>query len=117
MKEPTYSSAEDLVAGDLDLEGEDLDLPSGRKVRVRGLSRHELMFNGKGTEDVELIERNNVASCLVIPKLTIQQVKDWQRSSPAGGDFKVLSEKIRDLSGMGKGAAKSSVDGTGDDGP
>lgn len=111
-----YASAEDLEAGDLDLDGEDVTLPSGRVVRVRGLSRHELMFNGKGTEESEVIERRNVVSCMVVPKMTLQQVEKWQRNSPAGGDFKVLSEKIRDLSGMGQGAAKRSVDGAGDDG-
>jgi hypothetical protein len=111
-----YASADDLEAGDLDLDGEDLTLPSGRKVRVRGLSRHELMFNGRGTDDSELIERRNVATCLVIPKMTVKQVENWQRKSPAGGDFKVLSERIRDLSGLAEGAQKSGVDSAGDDG-
>ncbi|MET8150252.1 hypothetical protein ACIBSW_13175 [Actinoplanes sp. NPDC049668] len=101
-----YASADDLLVGDLG-DGEDLTLPSGKTVRLRGLSRHELMFNGKGTEDNALIERRNVVSCLVEPKLTLAQVEKWQRSSSAGGDFRTLSEKIRDLSGLGEGAAKS----------
>lgn len=102
-----YASFDDLVSGSLDDDAEDLTLPSGRVVRVRGLSRHELLFNGKGTEDNELIERRNVASCLVEPKLTLTQVEAWQRRSKAGGDFRRLSEKIRDLSGLGEGADKS----------
>lgn len=104
-----YASFDDLVAGSLDDDAEDVTLPSGKVVRVRGLSRHELMFNGKGTEDSAEIERRNVKSCLVEPKLTIQQVEQWQRRSAAGGDFRVLSEKIRDLSGLGEGADKSDL--------
>lgn len=102
-----YASVDDLTAGSLDDGAEDLTLPSGKVVRVRGLSRYELMFNGKGTEDNALIERRNVVSCLVQPKLTLAQVEAWQRKSVAGGDFKVLSEKIRELSGLGEGADKS----------
>lgn len=103
-----YSSADDLVAGDLG-EGEDFTLPSGKVVRVRGLSRYELIFNGKGTDDSGLIERRNVVSAVQEPKLTLPQVEAWQRSSRAGGDFKALSEAIRDLSGLGEGAQKSEV--------
>lgn len=103
-----YSSADDLVAGDLG-DGEDFTLPSGKTVRVRGLSRYELIFNGKGTEDAGLIERRNVVSAVLEPKLTLPQVEAWQRNSRAGGDFKALSEAIRDLSGLGEGAQKSEV--------
>jgi hypothetical protein len=103
-----YSSADDLIAGDLG-DGEDVTLPSGKTVRVRGLSRYELIFNGKGTEDSGLIERRNVVSAVLEPKLTLPQVEAWQRSSRAGGDFKALSETIRDLSGLGEGAQKSEV--------
>lgn len=110
-----YASADDLVVGDLDRDGEDLTLPSGKVVRVRGLSRHELIFNGKGTEDNALIERRNVVSCLVQPKLTLAQVEAWQRNSAAGGDFKVLSEAIRDRSGLKQGADKSDLRADGDE--
>lgn len=103
-----YSSADDLLAGDLG-DGEDFTLPSGKTVRVRGLSRYELIFNGKGTEDAGLIERRNVVSAVLEPKLTLPQVEAWQRNSRAGGDFRALSEKIRDLSGLGEGAQKSEV--------
>lgn len=104
-----YASFDDLVSGSLEDGADDLTLPSGKVVRVRGLSRYELMYNGKGTDDSRVIEARNVVSCLVQPKLTIAQVEQWQRNSPAGGDFRALSEKIRDLSGLGEGADKSSV--------
>lgn len=108
-----YSSADDLTAGDLG-DGEDLTLPSGRKIRIRGLSRHELHFNGKGTEDNAVIEARNVHSCLIQPTMSIKQVEQWQRNSLAGGDFKAVSEAIRDLSKLGKGADKSDVRTDGD---
>lgn len=109
-----YASADDLTAGDLG-DGEDFELPSGRTVRLRGLSRHELFFNGKGTEDNALIERRNVAACLIQPKLTVPQVEAWQRKSLAGGDFNALTVKIRELSRLGEGADKSNLRGDGDE--
>lgn len=108
-----YATADECAAGDLDLDGEDLTLPSGKRVRIRGLSRHELMFNGKGTDDNILIERRNVVACLVVPKMTMAQVEAWQRNSSAGGDFKTLSEAIRDRSGLAVGADKSDLRGDG----
>ena len=103
-----YATFEDLKAAADPADGaEDVTLPSGCVVRVRGLTRHELMFNAKGTEDSALIERRNVKCCLVEPKLTLDQVEQWQRHSLAGGDFKELSVRIRDLSGIGEGADKS----------
>lgn len=104
----TYATFDDLTAQDPDDNAGDVLLPSGRWVRVRGLTRHELFFNGKGTEDNAVIEVRNVKSCLIEPAgLTVHQIEEWQRRSPAGGDFKILSEKIRELSGMGEGADKS----------
>lgn len=108
-----YASADDLTAGDLG-DGEDLTLPSGKVVLLRGLSRHELIFNRKGTEDVGLIERRNVVSCLLAPQLTLAQVEAWQRKSSAGGDFRALSEAIRDRSNLGEGATKSDLRPDGD---
>jgi hypothetical protein len=103
-----YADFEQLLAADDPAAGaEDFTLPSGKVIRVRGLTRHELMFNGKGTEDSAVIEIRNVKTCVVEPKLTIEQVTQWQRKSKAGGDFRALSEKIRDLSGLGEGADKS----------
>lgn len=109
-----YASADDLTASQLG-DGEDLVLPSGKKVRVRGLSRHELHFADKGTEDNALIERRNVVACLIAPKMTLAQVEKWQRNSLAGGDFKALTEAIRDRSGLGQGADKSGVRAAGDE--
>jgi hypothetical protein len=118
IEDDGYASPDELLVGDLDLDGQDVTLPSGKKVRIRGLSRHELMFNGKGTDDNPLLlEVRNIKSCMVKPALTIKQVEAWQRQSSAGGDFKFITEQIRDLSGLREGADKSGLRGDGDDEP
>lgn len=107
-----YASADDLLATDDLGDGEDLTLPSGKRVRLRGLSRGELIRNGRnGSAEApaELIEARNVAACLIAPKMTVAQVQKWQSRSAAGGDFRVLSEAIRSLSGLAAGAQKSDV--------
>lgn len=105
-----YASFDDLIAGSLEDDAEDVTLPTGKVVRMRGLTRHELLFNGKGADDNPLLlERRNVMSCLVQPKLTIAQVEQWQKRDRANGDFRALSEAIRRLSGLDEGADKSSV--------
>lgn len=109
-----YTSIDQLIAGDLDLAGEDVQLPSGGVVRLRGLTRGEMLLNGKNTEDVALIEARNVSTCLIEPRMTLAQVQAWQKKSRAGGDLGVLSKKIRELSNYAEGAAKSDVDAAGD---
>lgn len=108
-----YASFDDLVE-EVD-STEDVDLGDGRTVKVRGLTRYELLLNAKGTEDGTLIERRNLACCLVEPKLTQQQVEKWQKSSPPNVIGKV-TDAIRRLSGLAEGARKSDVPADGDDG-
>lgn len=112
-----YASADDLTADDLG-DGEDLTLPSGKRVRLRGLSRQELIRHGRNPDGSEaapdVIEARNIAACLIAPKLTFPAVQKWQARASAGGDFRRLSEVIRDLSGLRKGAQKSHVAAAGD---
>lgn len=108
-----YASLDDLIE-EVDTT-EDVDLGNGRKVKVRGLTRYELLLNAKGTDDANLIERRNVTCCLVEPKLSLAQVEQWQKSSPPRVIGKV-TDAIRRLSGLAEGAAKSDVPGDGDDG-
>jgi hypothetical protein len=103
-----YATIDDLGA-DVVEETRDVTLPNGKIVKVRGLSRFELLLNGKNTEDSALIERRNVAACMVEPRMTVVQVEAWQKKAAAGGAFKVISEAIRDLSGLGEGADKSNL--------
>jgi len=112
-----YASAEELTsqrAGE-----EDFTLPSGKLVRVRGLSRGEVFMMQKSKADGGIKteaawERRMVHLALLQPALTEEQVGEWQQG-PAGGDLEELGEKIRDLSKLGQGAEKSGVQGTGDE--
>lgn len=96
---------------------EDLPLPSGALVRVRGLSRGEVYMMQKaksdgGISDEQQWERRMVHLALVRPELTEAQVGTWQQG-PAGGDLEVLTNKINELSRLGQGAEKSDVPGDG----
>lgn len=110
----SYAKFDDLIADVADAT-EDVDLGGGRRVKVRGLTRYELLLNGKGTDDSSLIERRNLATCLIEPKLTLGQAEKWQRSSTPDVIGKVTNA-IRRLSGLAEDAAKSDVQTDGDDG-
>ncbi len=51
-----------------------------------------------------------LSRCLLDPVLTEDEVKVWQENSPPM-EIQGVCDAIRDLSGMGEGAAKSSVPG------
>lgn len=108
-----YASFDDLVEP-VDAT-EDVEIGNGRKVKVRGLTRYELLLSAKGTDDASVVERRNLAACLVEPKLTLPQVEKWQKSSPPNVIGKV-TDAIRRLSGLAEGAQKSDVSGDGGDG-
>jgi hypothetical protein len=103
-----YASADDLIADEVSTNTQDVTLPNGKVVKVRGLSRFELLLNGKGTEDSALIERRNVATCMVQPRMTEKQVEAWQKASNPTA-LAAITVAIRDLSGLGEGAAKSDL--------
>jgi len=103
-----YASPDELTRV-REVPSADVVLPSsGSIVRVRGLTRLELILNGKGTEDADEIERRNVATCMIKPVMTREQVRKWQKNS-LPGDLAAVTNKIRDLSGLGEGAPKSDV--------
>jgi hypothetical protein len=109
-----YASVDDLVADEVTDNTADVTLPGGRVVKVRGLTRYELLLNGKNTDDVALIERRNVATCMVEPPMTEKQVEQWQKAkNPIA--LGLVTTAIRDLSGLGEGAGKSDVPADGDD--
>ena len=111
---PQYASIDDLFGSALPEETEDVELSTGRVVKVRGLTRYELLLNAKGVEDALTIERRNVATCLVAPAITEEQVQTWKKTSRPG-DIGKVTDAIRRLSGLGQGAGKSDVPGDGVD--
>jgi len=87
---------------------EPLDLPEGGgTVMVRGLTRAEaLEMNDLKTVE----ERDNfiIATGLVEPKLSVEEVREWAAEASAG-DTTAISMRIAELSGMAEGAGKSGV--------
>ncbi len=107
----SYAGADDLVGGaDVD-DAEDLVLPSGRRVRVRGLSRYEWFLAAKNSPDGEpnLFETQVVAMGLVIPAMTAAQVDRWRKRPGSYGDLSAVHDRIRPLTGVDEGAQKSDV--------
>jgi hypothetical protein len=103
----TYASEDDLLSIGKPAE-EDLVLSTGLTLKVRGLTRGEHLWIGKGTEDAAEIEARMISRGLVEPRMSEAKVKQLQDS----GSSKVISEisdKIRELSGFGEGADKSGV--------
>lgn len=103
-----YASVNDLLTDEISGNTRDVTLPNGKTITVRGLSRAELLAAGKGTDDAAEIERRNIARCLLVPTMTEAQVGEWQRSS-GPHTLNLVSQTIRELSGFGQGADKSSV--------
>lgn len=81
-------------------------------VRVRGLSRGEV-FMTQQAKGVEAMERKVLALGMLDPLMTEDEVRQWQQNSPAG-EMEPVADKIRELSGLGKGADKSGVSGVRD---
>lgn len=104
-----YASVDDLTSESRLTQG-DHQLDDGTWVRIRALSRAEVLrIQTIGKDKAAELERHTVAAGLVIPRMTVEQVTVWQGNDPAGGDIGRLMEAIRDLSGLGPGAAKSGV--------
>lgn len=105
----------DQLFGATATEERDHVLPSGLRVRVRGMTRAELLINARLADGNTLvIEQHNVASAMVRPVMTPADVERWQRKARAG-DFTALVDVVRELSGLVDGQPKSDVSGDGDD--
>lgn len=101
-----YASADDLLAETADNAAVDFILSSGKTVRLRGLTRAEHLWIGKGTDDPAEIEARMLSKALVSPAMSVAKVKQWQ-STGSSKAVSEISDKIQGLSGFGEGAAKS----------
>lgn len=109
-----YADAEELTDTDPMGEG-DVTLASGKKVRVRGMSRGEVFAMQKAfAGDEAAQERHILSKCMLIPTLTERQAGAWQQEK-AGGDLDAVTAKIQELSGLRAGADKSRVPDVRDD--
>jgi hypothetical protein len=89
------------------LNTKDVDVPGLGTVRVRALSRGEVL-ELKKMEDLEQIERTIIATAMVDPALSMDDVAQWAAVSPAS-EIELVSEEIARLSGLDKGAERAAV--------
>jgi hypothetical protein len=100
----------------LKFRGKTVEVPiEGGSVTVRPLSRAEVFeFHGQEFEPAEA-ERKLLAVALVDPKLTEEEVGEWQKVADSA-EINAVLEAVSELSGVtAKAAAKSSVAGTEDE--
>ncbi|NIL40504.1 hypothetical protein HCB17_04475, partial [Salinispora arenicola] len=84
----------------------DVPIPGVGTVRVRTLSRAEVIGLRKATDDAHLdgprvltLERKMLAAAMVAPVLTEAEVGRWQKSSPAG-EMDEIVYKVQEMAGM-----------------
>lgn len=107
-KEPQFATAADLTTDTVSGTTRTVVLPGGKAVEVRGLTRYELVLHTDSGDPAEL-EARNIAACMVRPRMSLEQVQRWQRGTTPDV-LRGVTEAIRDLSGLGRDAQKSSVD-------
>lgn len=100
------------------MESEELTLPSGETVTVRGLTGMEVALIAKrnaATQDDPDAPAGTAIQIgfVVCGKTRVREAEaagiEWLKSHGAA-DFTAVSDRIEALSGYGKGAQKSSVD-------
>jgi hypothetical protein len=102
---------------------EDLELPSGETIAVRGLTGMEVALiakrNAQLADDPDAPGGTAIQIGLMLGKTKIRDAElagvAWLESHGAA-DFTALGNAIERLSGFGKGAAKSGVDRATDNG-
>lgn len=82
-------------------------LPDGSTVAIRALTRDEVLRMQSMTEAEADIYA--VSCCITDPVMSIDDVRAWSANADAG-DIQAVVRDGRELSGLGEGAGKSSVD-------
>lgn len=85
-----------------------VDIPDVGTITVRGLSRHEYIVGQGYTEDPLKQERYLLSCAMVDPVMGEDDVAAWQKASDPQ-EINLVSLKVNELSGIGKGADKSAV--------
>lgn len=84
----------------------EVEIPGLMTVRVRGLSRAEVLsIQQVQDHGNDAIERRMLSLGLVNPALSEEEVGMWQQASVAG-EMEPVTTKIMELSGMAKDAVK-----------
>lgn len=88
------------------LAEEDVEIPDVGTIRVRALSRYEIMLAGKTTgDDAMAMEQAMLAMAMVDPKMTKAEIAQWQKVSPIG-QMQAVVHKVNELSGVNKESQK-----------
>lgn len=88
-------------------------IPDVGDVVVRAISRAEALtlgvMPGQVVEiDLAVAEQKLLSAAMVSPKMTVDDVAEWQRNSPAS-EINVVFMAVTELSGMAAGAPKDAV--------
>lgn len=95
----------------------EVEVPGVGPVRVRGLSRDEVLVVRKATDHdvakvdgprILVLERKMLAAAMLDPAMTEAEVGQWQKVAPAG-EIEPVVDKVQELSGLAEGAGKSGV--------
>lgn len=86
---------------------EDVEIPGVGVVRVRGLSRMEMLLAGKLGEP-QAMEPRVLSYAMVDPEITEGEAQHWMRTSPAG-EIKPVLAAINRLSGHAENSAKEAA--------
>jgi len=78
---------------------EDVPIPGFGTVRVRGLSRFEVLHVQSSTRGAAAVEQLSVSLALVDPSMTEAEVKAWQKVD-VSGEIDPVTRKIGELSGV-----------------
>jgi hypothetical protein len=87
---------------------EDVELPGLGTVKVRPLTRAEALALRGEEMSVAEMEQILISTAMVEPKLTKEEVREWQETA-AAGDLDPVTDKIAQLSGMIKDQPKSGL--------
>lgn len=97
---------------------DEVEIPGLGKVRVRGLTRTEVLSVRKAADNagpvdgprVLVLERKLLSAGMVEPKLSEDDIRAWQNVAPAG-QMEPITEKIQELSGLSEGSEKAAFQG------
>lgn len=107
---PRYATLSDLTEPAVPVASreEDFELPSGLVVRIRPLTRMEVLIIGKRDLTTDKKEQAFMSKAMVLPAMSEEDVKRWQTNS-ATGDMQELTERVQEISGMSTKGAKATA--------
>jgi hypothetical protein len=110
--EPRYATLAELTSPERPVSSreEDFPLESGLTVKIRPLTRAEVLaVNKLQGLDTGQKEQKYLSMALVLPRMSEADVRKWQAAS-AAGDLEPLVERVQVISGLTKKGAKATAE-------